>query len=121
MTLMWAIYWIDVLENIRTALEVFGFGSLFIIGFWCLVTASVDTEELSAVFSKTRSWLITAGIFVVISLFIPSQKTMYAMGAAYAGQQIIDNPKVQELGGNAFKLLNEKLKEMAGDDGKDAK
>ena len=57
---------------------------------------------------------IWAAVSVVIFMFvaiIPSQKTAYIMVAAYATQQVAEDPKVQELGAKTLKLIENKLDE----------
>lgn len=125
MELMWAIYWIDVLGNISGGLN--GFGAVgTIVTVLCLIVGGMlvstsysekDPDMKKGCTLLRRAWqfgIITAILFT-LSIFVPSKKTMYAMMAANVGQKIVESPQMQEIGGKALKILNDKLDELAGE------
>ncbi|KHD88855.1 MAG: hypothetical protein OM95_06990 [Bdellovibrio sp. ArHS] len=50
--------------------------------------------------------------FALIAAVIPSQKTMYAMAAAYYGEQAVKSETFQRLNGKAMQLLEVKIDEL---------
>lgn len=57
-------------------------------------------------------------VFVLFSCLMPSQKTMYAMAAAYYGEQAVKSDTFQKLNGKAMKLLEVKIDELIGEEKK---
>lgn len=110
MSLMWAIYLIEALGNLKDLLA----GAMVVAAIFCFLVPPItdfDLEQARKIWTKIGIGVAAAAL---VFTFIPSRQTMYAMGAAHAAQQIIENPKVQELGGKAFEILNRKLDEFAG-------
>lgn len=115
--LMWALYWIDVLSSLPSALGhslVIGFflGGGFWI-FFCLANGidDVGREQQRAI--QKRATRITLGFFLALQVMVtigclfPSKQTMYLM----LGVKVTDGVVNSEVGQKVQKVLNGKLDE----------
>lgn len=103
----WDIYLIGIVDHVRPVFGIFGFLLGAIFGAIYFVWKYDDDFKEK---SKTP-WLtgMTIGIIMmIIAIFTPSSKTLVAM---YLVPAIAANEDVQQIPGNAAKLLNEKLKD----------
>lgn len=106
MSLIALIYWADVVNVLGILLFFFGMiGMLF--GFIISSENASRGEEIG----RGRLIAIAGLLSVLLSAFLPSKKTLYAMAAIKFGEQVIETPQAQELGNKVFKLLNQKLDE----------
>ena len=51
-------------------------------------------------------------IFALISVLLPTERTVYLMTAAYATQTIAQNDRVQKIGSDVLEVVEKKLGEM---------
>lgn len=125
MSLMWAIYWIDVIGNAGVLLIITSV-ILAIAALVCLILGAImrvdGTEETVANGIKLHGFFRPISIALIVTsaivCFLPRQQTLYAMMAANIGQQVVESPEMKEIGGKALKILNQKLDELAGDEKK---
>ena len=86
-----------------------------------------ETEEelknqlkIKSTLTKSVKWTIPfAVIFALLSVLLPTERTVYLMTAAYATQTIAKNDRVQKIGGDVLEVVENKLGEMKGGDGND--
>jgi len=59
---------------------------------------------------KHLKWTIPSVLLCWVTVVaIPSEKTAYLMVAAYATQQVAENPKVQDMSGKVLTIIDQKL------------
>lgn len=129
MSLTLYIYLCEIVGNFDVALSfVFRGGLLSML--ICLVTYAVSSdfnqfkrgEELCEAKVKQKNILGCAKIFAIcsvsslaVSVVVPSKNTMYAMAAAYYGEQAVKSETFQKLNSKAMQLLEVKIDELIGD------
>ena len=136
MELALLVYFASVVGGISTLLGISSF-ILFCISTAFIVALMVgefgirkryeDTDadfnrklEIKSILTKSIKWTIPfAVIFVLLSVLLPTERTVYLMTAAYATQTIAQNDRVQKIGGDVLEVVENKLGEMKGGDGND--
>ena len=86
-----------------------------------------ETEEelnnqlkIKSILIKSIKWTIPfAVIFTLLSVLLPTERTVYLMTAAYATQTIAQNDRVQKIGSDVLEVVEKKLSEMKGVDSND--
>ena len=86
-----------------------------------------ETEEelnnqlkIKSTLTKSVKWTIPfAVIFELLSVLLPTERTVYLMTAAYATQKIAQNDRVQKIGSDVLEVVEKKLGEMKGDSSND--
>ena len=86
-----------------------------------------ETEEelnnqlkIKSIITKSVKWTIPfAVIFELLSVLLPTERTVYLMTAAYATQTIAQNDRVQKIGSDVLEVVEKKLSEMKGGDSND--
>lgn len=81
-----------------------------------------ETEEelnsqlkIKSILTKSVKWTIPfAVIFALLSVLLPTERTVYLMTAAYATQTIAQNDRVQKIGSDVLEVVEKKLSEMKG-------
>ena len=58
-------------------------------------------------------------IFALLSVLLPTERTVYLMTAAYATQTIAQNDRVQKIGSDVLEVVEKKLSEMKGESSND--
>lgn len=104
--IVWAI---SILGSVTTFLFFLGIGLLIA----ALIQTAVAIENHAKEFpKKSIIGYCVAGIlsFFIMSI-LPTEKQGYTIAAAYAGQQIAENKRVQDIGGKVVTLLEKKLDE----------
>ena len=72
--------------------------------------------KIKSIFTKSVKWAIPfAVIFALLSVLLPTERTVYLMTAAYATQTIAQNDRVQKIGSDVLEVVENKLSEMKGD------
>ena len=82
-----------------------------------------ETEEelnnqlkIKSTLTKSVKWTIPfAVIFALLSVLLPTERTVYLMTAAYATQTIAQNDRVQKIGSDVLEVVENKLSEMKGE------
>lgn len=83
---------------------------------------SFETEDklnhqlkIKSILTKSVKWTIPVTvIFALISVLLPTERTVYLMTAAYATQTIAQNDRVQKIGSDVLEVVEKKLSEMKG-------
>ena len=86
-----------------------------------------ETEEelnnqlkIKSILTKSVKWTIPLTvIFALLSVLLPTERTVYLMTAAYATQTIAQNDRVQKIGSDVLEVVEKKLSEMKGGDSND--
>lgn len=114
MNLALYIYLCDVVGNIGGLLHVSAIFSAI-----CLFANALTfficlewKEDRSRAFRLFRYTVPACFLMFFISSVVPSQKTMYAMAAAYYGEQAVKSETFQRLNGKAMQLLEVKIDEF---------
>lgn len=107
--MMGAIYFLGIVDNLRSALFVVATLSFFaVIVLRCEVGFSYDMDNLPRV-NATKRWLsrviVIGCIAAVLNCIVPNSKTLAAM---YIVPAIVNNEQIQGIAGNSLKAL-EKL------------
>ena len=82
-----------------------------------------ETEEelnnqlkIKSILTKSVKWTIPlTTIFALLSVLLPTERTVYLMTAAYATQTIAQNDRVQKIGSDVLEVVEKKLGEMKGE------
>ena len=86
-----------------------------------------ETEEelnnqlkIKSILTKSVKWTIPLTIiFALLSVLLPTERTVYLMTAAYATQTIAQNDRVQKIGSDVLEVVEKKLIEMKGGNSND--
>ena len=81
-----------------------------------------ETEEelnnqlkIKSILTKSIKWTIPLTIiFALLSVLLPTERTVYLITAAYATQTIAQNDRVQKIGSDVLEVVEKKLSEMKG-------
>ena len=136
MELALLVYFASVVGSISTFLWLFSFVLLVISMVFVIILLTGDlgikkrygeTEEelnnqlkIKSTLTKSVKWTIPfAVIFALISVLLPTERTVYLMTAAYATQTIAQNDRVQKIGSDVLEVVEKKLSEMKGESSND--
>lgn len=136
MELALLVYFASVVGSVSTFLGWFAFGLLFIsvaviftllVGNLGVKQYSYDTEDklenelkIKKILTKSVKWTTPfAIIFALISVLLPTERTVYLMTAAYATQTIAQNDRVQKIGSDVLEVVEKKLSELKGESNND--
>ena len=76
--------------------------------------------KIKSILTKSIKWTIPLTIiFALLSVLLPTERTVYLMTAAYATQTIAQNDRVQKIGSDVLEVVEKKLSEMKGGDSND--
>ena len=71
--------------------------------------------KIKSILTKSVKWTIPLTIiFALLSVLLPTERTVYLMTAAYATQTIAKNDRVQKIGSDVLEVIEKKLGEMKG-------
>ena len=133
MELALLVYFASVVGSISTfliilAIMLFCISVAFVItlltGNLGIKTRYGETEEeiknqlkIKSTLTKSVKWTIPLTIiFALLSVLLPTERTVYLMTAAYATQTIAQNDRVQKIGNDVLEVVEKKLNEMKGED-----
>ena len=72
--------------------------------------------KIKSILTKSIKWTIPLTIiFALLSVLLPTERTVYLMTAAYATQTIAQNDSVQKIGRDVLEVVEKKLSEMKGE------
>ena len=78
--------------------------------------------KIKSTLIKSVKWTIPfAVIFELLSVLLPTERTVYLMTAAYATQTIAKNDRVQKIGSDVLEVVENKLSEMKGESNDNSK
>lgn len=115
MSLSAMLYWIDVLENIQSVLLtcfIFSIIISFIVGFVTIMHYDQQHKGYEQALYVFKFAVVSSIMIGTVMSFIPRKQTMYLMIGVGAAQDIVNNPKVQEVGGKVLSIINQKLDEL---------
>ena len=73
--------------------------------------------KIKKILIKSVKWTIPLTIiFALLSVLLPTERTVYLMTAAYTTQTIAQNDRVQKIGSDVLEVVEKKLSEMKGGD-----
>ena len=76
--------------------------------------------KIKKILVKSVKWTIPfAIVFALLSVLLPTERTVYLMTAAYATQTIAQNDRAQKIGSDVLEVVEKKLSEMKGGDSND--
>ena len=95
------------------------FGNLGVKQYSYDTDQELDNElKIKNILIKSVKWTIPLTIiFALISVLLPTERTVYLMTAAYATQTIAKNDRVQKIGSDVLEVVEKKLNEMKGNSG----
>ena len=137
MELALLVYFASVVGSVSTFLGLSSFvlfciSTAFIIsllvGKLGVKEYSYDTEEelenelkIKKILIKSIKWTIPLTIvFALLSVLLPTERTVYLMTASYATQTIAQNDRVQKIGSDVLEVVEKKLSEMKGNSGENS-
>ena len=129
MELALLVYFASVVGTLSTLLGLFSFVLLVIsvVFVITLLTGNLgvnqyncETEDelshqlkIKSILTKSVKWTIPLTIiFALLSVLLPTERTVYLMTAAYATQTIAQNDRVQNIGSDVLEVVEKKLSEM---------
>lgn len=109
MELITMLYIADLANSVCTFLMI-----LSLVSFFATIIAvgAYNGEHYKPALFYAKFLPKVAVASAVIACFIPSQKTIYLMLAVKTSQDIMNNPRIQELGSKALKIIDQKLTEL---------
>ena len=129
MELALLVYFASVVGGVSTLLGISS-AVLFLVSTVFIITLlvgklgvkeySYDTEEELENGLKIKKVLIKsikltipfAVIFALLSVLLPTERTVYLMTAAYATQTIAQNDRVQKIGSDVLEVVEKELSKM---------
>lgn len=69
-------------------------------------------DRANSAVAATKKFLLVGPILIVLSILIPSEKTIYIMAGAYATEQIASNERVQKIGSDVLQVIEGKLEKL---------
>ena len=124
MDLMWIVYFVSLLNPLNAVLSfayvVFFLTAvciLFAIGihkdsdtFWTNKNHQAERKDFrKKLFGKFKFTFTAAVITMLLSIFIPSEKTAYMMVGANVAQRVYDSPETKQVTEKVLKIVNGKL------------
>lgn len=110
MELMWIVYIISILTKINSIAVIgFSFGALLV----CIALIVFLGEEIRVALVWAKWAAIAASLCLIVSVLVPSEKTLYIMAGAYAAQKVIAHPEVRDMSEDVLVIINNKLKQYA--------
>lgn len=123
MSLVWMIYFIDVLSS-EGGLAVIGCLYFVVLLFFCFARVSVssnsDVAEIKKILKivNTGTLKTLAVVFILYGTLVPTKATAYKMLAAYGVTEIAQNESVQNLGGKSLEVLEKAMDDYLKESGK---
>ena len=91
-------------------------GNLGVKTYYYVTEEELNNQlKIKSILTKSIKWTIPLTIiFALLSVLLPTERTVYLMTAAYATQTIAQNDRVQKIGSDVLKVVEKKLGEMKG-------
>lgn len=131
MDLVWIIYFIDVICGDWSGLGVlcvltFIASSVFYFVYKLSKSEDSPTDDTKQLIKfceniPLKTFMFVPFILLFLGNFIPSKDTAYKMLSAYGVTEIVQNEKVQELGGKSLEVLEKAMNEYLKEDNKQGK
>ena len=96
-------------------------GNLGVKKYSCDTDQELENEmKIKSILTKNIKWTIHLTIiFALLSVLLPTERTVYLMTASYATQTIAQNDRVQKIGSDVLEVVENKLSEMKGENSND--
>ena len=96
-------------------------GGLGVKTHYCVTEEELNNQlKIKSILTKSIKWTIPLTIiFALLSVLLPTERTVYLMTAAYATQTIAQNERVQKIGSDVLEVVEKELSEMKGGDSND--
>ena len=129
MELALLVYFASIVGDVSTLLDLlafilvcisFAFIIILLVGNLGVKVYSHESEgelnhqlKIKSILTKSVNWTIPLTvIFALLSILLPTERTVYLMTAAYATQTIAQNDRVQKIGSDVLEVVEKKLSEM---------
>ena len=91
-------------------------GNLGVKTYYYVTEEELNNQlKIKSILTKSIKWTIPLTIiFALLSVLLPTERTVYLMTAAYATQTIAQNDRVQKIGSDVLEVVEKKLSEMKG-------
>ena len=105
-----------ILSSVSTAfIVILLFGNLGVKQYEETEEELNNELKIKSILTKSVKWTIPfTVIFALLSVLLPTERTVYLMTAAYATQTIAQNDRVQKIGSDVLEVVEKKLSEMKG-------
>ena len=106
-----------ILSSVSTAfIVILLFGNLGVKQYEETEEELNNELKIKSILTKSVKWTIPfTVIFALLSVLLPTERTVYLMTAAYATQTIAQNDRVQKIGSDVLEVVEKKLSEMKGE------
>ena len=106
-----------ILSSVSTAfIVILLFGNLGVKQYEETEEELNNQLKIKSILTKSVKWTIPfTVIFALLSVLLPTERTVYLMTAAYATQTIAQNDRVQKIGSDVLEVVEKKLSEMKGE------
>ena len=91
-------------------------GNLGVKTYYYVTEEELNNQlKIKSILTKSIKWTIPLTIiFALLSVLLPTERTVYLMTAAYATQTIAQNDRVQKIGSDVLEVVEKELSEMKG-------
>lgn len=107
MSLALVVYLINMVPNIKVIAFIFLLVALFMT--FCVTMNGVFDGKWQAFRLMYKKLIAVISVCLICIVFVPSERTMYVMLAAYGVQQVATNEKTQRILGSGVDILNLQL------------
>lgn len=123
MELALLVYFASVVGSVSNLLGFSAYMLFCISAAFIMALLTVDISlNIKSVLTKSIKWTIPLTIiFALLSVLLPTERTVYLMTAAYATQTLAQNDRVQKIGSDVLEVVENKLSEMKGNDDDNSK
>lgn len=91
----WLIYLSDIAGNIQAVTGIAGLVLFMILVIMTFVTSAI--QDAVSFPPHAGRWTLVASLFVCVSVFMPSQRTVTLIAASELGERLSKNPDVAQL------------------------
>lgn len=117
MSLTWFLYLINLSTNVTRMGTIFFITVSIVLSILSigLLISLMDgnKKEVEKFLYIIKGPLVLFLILLIPLILLPDKKTLYMMLATYQVSKVMDNPKVQQVEDKVFKIINDKLGEIA--------
>lgn len=106
------IYLADTLQTLDNVSQ-WGLFISFILIFILLLFQGMSLNEFKPFeYAKPKYFIISISIFTLLTIIIPSSKTIYQMAGAKLTQDVVESPEAKEISSKLLQIINQKLDEQ---------
>ena len=117
MELALLVYFASVVGSVSTLLGTSSVVLFLVSTAFIITLLTVDIGlNIKSILIKSVKWTIPLTIiFALLSVLLPTERTVYLMTAAYTTQTIAQNDRVQKIGSDVLEVVEKELSEMKGE------